>query len=169
MCTRYSSSWGVGIVFLQLFTFPQKKCPFPLGRLCDLLQRPFLFVSLIYDDQIMILSHTQFSIPVLLCRSAIPISQFHTWHKHIFNGIPILRLFSWSRKAFWQQDGLSRGNQREMAARHGLGMVLLLLTPALALWTALLLLADAAFCPAGQRERCCKGVDIWWNRCVKLC
>lgn len=122
----------------------------------------FLFVSLIYDDQTIIVSHTQFSIPLLLlllCRSAIPISQFHTWHKHIFNGIPILRLFSWSRKVFWQQDGISRGNQRENAARQGLGMVLLL-TPALALRTALLLLADAAFCPAGQRERCCEGVDI---------
>lgn len=146
-----------------------KVTPFPSWKALWPVTNVLLFVSLMYDDQIMILSHTEFSIPLLLCRSAIPISQFHTWHKHIFNGIPILCLFSWSRKVFWQQDGISRGNQKENAARQGLGMVLLLLTPALALQAALLLLADAAFCPAGQRERCCKGLDIWWNRRVKLC
>ena len=65
----------------------------------------------------------------------------------------------------WNKQRKPKGK----CSRQGLGMVLLL-PPALALRTAavLLHLADASFCPAGQKERCWKAMDSWWKRLAKF-
>lgn len=65
----------------------------------------------------------------------------------------------------WNKQRKPKGK----SSRRGLGMVLLL-PPALALWAAavLLCLADASFCPAGQKELCRGAMDSWWKRHAKF-
>lgn len=75
-----------------------------------------LFISPTCNDQITKLRHTQSPRLLLLCRTAIAISQFEMWHRPVLNGISEFCLFSWSKKVFWQHTGTSRGNRRGNAA-----------------------------------------------------
>lgn len=76
------------------------KSHFPFAGSVNKLQMSFLFVSLTCTDQITKLKHTQPFRLLLLCSSAIPISQFDTWHKPILNSVSVFCLFSWSKKVF---------------------------------------------------------------------
>lgn len=139
--------------FYSCSCFLNGKRHFPSAGSMTKLQTSFLFVSPTRTNQIMKLRHMQSPRPLLLCRSAITISQFDTWHKTCSQWCLSILLIQLEHKGILETCWNKQRKPKGKCSRRGLGMVLLL-PPALALQAAavLLHLADVCFCPAGQER-----------------
>lgn len=166
MCAGQSCSWGiwgVWMVFLQLLTFRQRQEVFSLLAPGPSYNCPFVYISNMQwsnnKTEAHTVSPTAFAVQDCYSHQSVwDVAQAcPQWHLRIL-------LIQMEQKGVLATRWNKQRKPKGKCSRQGLDVVLLL--PAPPLWAAadLLRLADASFCPAGQKERHREAMDSWWKR-----
>lgn len=141
--------------------FSHRLEPFSLCHVCDPLQISFLFVSLTYNDQIMKLRHTVFH--TTCCAGVLYPSVSLTRGTNLFSMVSQYSAYSAGAERYsgnkLEQAEWTKGKMQQAGSGHGAAASPCSGSPA-AVW---LFLADASFCPAGQKEKCWEAMDSWWE------